>query len=110
MSSTASRRCGPSAARWPSRRTSCCCRPVSRHDANPYGMSLARAASVQEAFPAELDGPLARFAHGDEMYVPVSVETEEEDVTYDLTVEGVHEYLVHNAVTHNSGGKTRRAA
>jgi adenosylcobalamin-dependent ribonucleoside-diphosphate reductase len=81
-----------------------------RHDANPYGMSLARAASVQEAFPAELDGPLARFAHGDEVYVPVSVEAEEDDVTFDLTVDGVHEYLVHNAVTHNSGGKTRRAA
>jgi ribonucleoside-diphosphate reductase alpha chain len=81
-----------------------------RHDANPYGMSLARAASVQEAFPTELDGPLARFAHGDELYVPVTVEAEEEDVTYDLTVDGVHEYLVHNAVTHNSGGKTRRAA
>jgi adenosylcobalamin-dependent ribonucleoside-diphosphate reductase len=81
-----------------------------RHDANPYGMNLARAASVQEAFPAELDGPLARFAHGDELYVPVSVETEDDDVTYDLTVDSVHEYLVHNAVTHNSGGKTRRAA
>ena len=81
-----------------------------RHDANPYGMSLARAASVQEAFPAELDGALARFAHGDELYVPVSVEADEDDVTYDLTVEDVHEYLVHNAVTHNSGGKTRRAA
>ncbi|MGH9011687.1 MAG: LAGLIDADG family homing endonuclease, partial [Acidimicrobiia bacterium] len=81
-----------------------------RHDANPYGMNLARAASVQEAFPTELDGALARFAHGDEIYVPVSVEAEEEDVTYDLTVDGVHEYLVHNAVTHNSGGKTRRAA
>jgi len=81
-----------------------------RHDAHPYGMSLARAASVQEAFPTELDGPLARFAHGDELYVPVTVEAEEDDVTYDLTVEGVHEYLVHNAVTHNSGGKTRRAA
>jgi len=81
-----------------------------RHDANPYGMSLARAASVQEAFPTELDGPLARFAHGDELYVPVTVEADEEDVTYDLTVDGVHEYLVHNAVTHNSGGKTRRAA
>ncbi|HVW31304.1 MAG TPA: adenosylcobalamin-dependent ribonucleoside-diphosphate reductase, partial [Acidimicrobiia bacterium] len=81
-----------------------------RHDANPYGMSLARAATVAEAFPAELDGPLARFAHGDELYVPVTVETDDEDVTYDLTIEGVHEYLVHNAVTHNSGGKTRRAA
>ena len=81
-----------------------------RHDANPYGMSLARAATVQEAFPAELDGALARFAHGDEIYVPVSVEAEDDDVTYDLTVDGVHEYLVHNAVTHNSGGKTRRAA
>jgi ribonucleoside-diphosphate reductase alpha chain len=81
-----------------------------RHDAHPYGMSLARAASVQEAFPAELDGPLSRFAHGDELYVPVTVEAEEDDVTCDLTVEGVHEYLVHNAVTHNSGGKTRRAA
>jgi ribonucleotide reductase alpha subunit/intein/homing endonuclease len=81
-----------------------------RHDANPYGMSLARAATVQEAFPAELDGALARFAHGDEIYVPVSVEAVEEDVTFDLTVEEVHEYLVHNAVTHNSGGKTRRAA
>ncbi|HET9771713.1 MAG TPA: LAGLIDADG family homing endonuclease, partial [Acidimicrobiia bacterium] len=81
-----------------------------RHDAHPYGMSLARAASVQEAFPAELDGALGRFAHGDEIYVPVTVEADEEDVTFDLTVEGVHEYLVHNAVTHNSGGKTRRAA
>jgi len=81
-----------------------------RHDAHPYGMSLARAASVLEAFPNELDGPLARFAHGDEIYVPVTVEAEEDDVTYDLTVDGVHEYLVHNAVTHNSGGKTRRAA
>ncbi|HYH49159.1 MAG TPA: adenosylcobalamin-dependent ribonucleoside-diphosphate reductase [Acidimicrobiia bacterium] len=81
-----------------------------RHDANPYGMSLARAASVQEAFPAELDGPLARFAHGDEIYVPVTVDADEDDVTYDLTIEDVHEYLVHNAVTHNSGGKTRRAA
>jgi adenosylcobalamin-dependent ribonucleoside-diphosphate reductase len=85
---------------------------ISAHrlDANPYGMSLARAASVQEAFPAELDGALARFAQGDELYVPVTVEADEEDVTYDLTIEGVHEYLVHNAVTHNSGGKTRRAA
>src|SRR5439155_222692 len=118
--STASRRCGRSAAAWPSRRTGCCCRSVSRpkspRPSRPLlrrGMArrlLARAASVQEVFPAELDGPLARFAHGDELYVPVSVEAEEEDVTYDLTVEGVHEYLVHNAVTHNSGGKTRRAA
>ncbi len=81
-----------------------------RHDGSPYGMSLARAAAVQESFPSELDGPLARFAHGDEIYVPVAVEADEDDVTYDLTVEGVHEYLVHNAVTHNSGGKTRRAA
>jgi adenosylcobalamin-dependent ribonucleoside-diphosphate reductase len=81
-----------------------------RHDASPYGMSLARAASVHEAFPTELDGPLARFAHGDEIYVPVTVEADDDDVTYDLTVEDVHEYLVHNAVTHNSGGKTRRAA
>ena len=81
-----------------------------RHDAHPYGMSLARAASVQESFPTELDGPLARFAHGDKIYVPVTVEAEDDDVTYDLTIDGVHEYLVHNAVTHNSGGKTRRAA
>src|SRR5439155_27171544 len=50
------------------------------------------------------------FAQGDEIYVPVTIEPEEDDVTYDLTIEGVHEYLVHNAVTHNSGGKTRRAA
>ncbi|HEV7863946.1 MAG TPA: LAGLIDADG family homing endonuclease, partial [Acidimicrobiia bacterium] len=83
---------------------------AARLDANPYGMSLARAATVQEAFPGELDGPLARFAQGDELYVPVTVEADDEDVTFDLTVEGVHEYLVHNAVTHNSGGKTRRAA
>ena len=40
----------------------------------------------------------------------MTVEPDEDDVTYDLTIEGVHEYLVHNAVTHNSGGKTRRAA
>jgi len=34
-------------------------------------MMMARAASVQEVFPAELDGALARFAHGDELYVDI---------------------------------------
>ncbi|MEO8091870.1 MAG: vitamin B12-dependent ribonucleotide reductase [bacterium] len=29
---------------------------------------------------------------------------------FDITVEDAHEYLIHNTVTHNSGGKTRRAA
>ena len=45
-----------------------------RHGAHPYGMSLARAAGIQAAFPAELEGPLARFAQGEELYVPVTVE------------------------------------
>ena len=30
--------------------------------------------------------------------------------TFDLTVANVHQYLVNSVVTHNSGGKTRRAA
>ncbi|MGH8992663.1 MAG: LAGLIDADG family homing endonuclease, partial [Acidimicrobiia bacterium] len=81
-----------------------------RHDAHPYGMSLPRAAGIGAAFPAELEGPLARFAQGEELYVPVSVEPAGEGPTFDLTVEDVHEYLVHSVVTHNSGGKTRRAA
>ncbi|HLF41882.1 MAG TPA: LAGLIDADG family homing endonuclease, partial [Acidimicrobiia bacterium] len=81
-----------------------------RQDANPYGMGLARAAQIQSEFPVELEGPLARFAQGDEFYVPVTVEEAGEGPTFDLTVDGVHEYLVDNVVTHNSGGKTRRAA
>ena len=81
-----------------------------RHDAHPYGMSLPRAAGIAAAFPVELEGALARFAQGEELYVPVSVEPAGEGPTFDLTVEDVHEYLVHSVVTHNSGGKTRRAA
>jgi ribonucleoside-diphosphate reductase alpha chain len=81
-----------------------------RHDSHPYGMSLPRAAGIAAAFPAELAGSLARFAQGEELYVPVSVEPAGEGPTFDLTVEDVHEYLVHSVVTHNSGGKTRRAA
>ncbi|MGH9038103.1 MAG: LAGLIDADG family homing endonuclease, partial [Acidimicrobiia bacterium] len=81
-----------------------------RHDSHPYGMSLPRAAGIAAAFPAELEGSLARFAQGEELYVPVSVEPAGEGPTFDLTVEDVHEYLVHSVVTHNSGGKTRRAA
>ncbi|MGH8975904.1 MAG: LAGLIDADG family homing endonuclease, partial [Acidimicrobiia bacterium] len=91
-----------------------------RHDAHPYGMSLPRAAGIAAAFPAELEGALARFAQGEELYVPVTVEPagpggpgvspDGTGPTFDLTVEDVHEYLVHSVVTHNSGGKTRRAA
>ncbi|MDQ3945797.1 MAG: hypothetical protein M3357_11725, partial [Actinomycetota bacterium] len=91
-----------------------------RHDAHPYGMSLPRAAGIAAAFPAELEGALGRFAQGEELYVPVSVEPagpgdpgvspDGTGPTFDLTVEDVHEYLVHSVVTHNSGGKTRRAA
>jgi ribonucleotide reductase alpha subunit/intein/homing endonuclease len=82
----------------------------NRGDANLYGLSLTRAAALAAAFPGVVDGPLARFAQGDEIYVPVSVESTRPERTFDLTVDGVHEYLVHQVVTHNSGGKTRRAA
>ena len=73
-------------------------------------MSLGRAAQILEEFGADLDGPLVRFGQGDELYAPVTVEAVGTGPTFDLTVEDVHEYLVHGVVTHNSGGKTRRAA
>ena len=44
------------------------------------------------------------------MYVRATVEPAGEGPTFDLTVEDAHEYLVDNLWTHNSGGKTRRAA
>jgi ribonucleoside-diphosphate reductase alpha chain len=53
---------------------------------------------------------LPRFAEGDHLYVAATVEAAGQAPVVDLTVEGVHEYLVHGLVTHNSGGKTRRAA
>ena len=84
--------------------------PYARY-ASRRSMSLLRARALLNAFPQELSSSsLVRFALGDEMYAPVTVEPAAEGPTFDLTVEDVHEYLVHNVVTHNSGGKTRRAA
>ncbi|MGH3666458.1 MAG: LAGLIDADG family homing endonuclease, partial [Egibacteraceae bacterium] len=75
------------------------------------GMSLLRARALVERFPRELAATsLARFALGRDLYAPVTVEPAGPGPTFDLTVAGVHEYLVNNLVTHNSGGKTRRAA
>jgi ribonucleoside-diphosphate reductase alpha chain len=84
--------------------------PYARYSV-PRAMSLLRARALLERYPEELaTSSLARFALGHEIYVPVTVEPAGEGPTFDLTVEDVHEYLVHNIVTHNSGGKTRRAA
>ena len=43
-------------------------------------------------------------------YTRATVEPAGTGPVHDITVDGAHEYLVHNTVTHNSGGKTRRAA
>jgi ribonucleoside-diphosphate reductase alpha chain len=84
--------------------------PYARYSA-PRSMSLLRARALIDANPHELgSSSLARFALGRELYVRATVQPAGEGPTFDLTVEDVHEYLVHNVVTHNSGGKTRRAA
>ena len=72
-------------------------------------------ATLQEpddAFQGSLFVPEAGLDQwdGEELYVPVAVEPAGTGPTFDLTVGDVHEYLVHGMVTHNSGGKTRRAA
>ncbi len=75
------------------------------------GLSLPRARWLLERYPEALaDTSLRRFAEGSDFYARVTVESAGDGPTFDLTVEDVHEYLVHNIVTHNSGGKTRRAA
>jgi ribonucleoside-diphosphate reductase alpha chain len=84
--------------------------PYARYSV-PRSMSLLRARALLDAYPEELgSSSLARFALGHELYVRATVQPVGEGPTFDLTVEGVHEYLVHNVITHNSGGKTRRAA
>ncbi|MGH9224166.1 MAG: LAGLIDADG family homing endonuclease [Acidimicrobiales bacterium] len=84
--------------------------PYCRY-ANVRRLSLLRARALLERFPDQLHGaPFARFAAGDEIYVKATVEPAGEGPTFDLTVQEAHEYLVDNLWTHNSGGKTRRAA
>ncbi|MBA3430679.1 MAG: hypothetical protein H0U16_04250, partial [Actinobacteria bacterium] len=84
--------------------------PYCRY-AVPRGLSLLRARALLDRFPEDLGATsLVRFSFGDDFYTPVTVEPAGEGPTLDLTVEGVHEYLVNYVVTHNSGGKTRRAA
>ncbi|HEY3096836.1 MAG TPA: vitamin B12-dependent ribonucleotide reductase [Acidimicrobiia bacterium] len=74
-------------------------------------MSLLRARALVERFPRELSvTPLVDFAFGEDLYVAVSVDPDGHGPVFDLTIDGVHQYLVHSVVTHNSGGKTRRAA
>ncbi|MFN2556917.1 MAG: vitamin B12-dependent ribonucleotide reductase [Nitriliruptorales bacterium] len=84
--------------------------PYARY-ARPRRMSLLRARRLVSQFPEELgQSTLAAFAEGRNFYVTATVEAAGEAPTFDLTVRDVHEYLVHNVVVHNSGGKTRRAA
>jgi ribonucleoside-diphosphate reductase alpha chain len=84
--------------------------PYARYSV-PRSMSLLRARALLDTYPEELgSSSLARFALGHELYVRATVQPVGEGPTFDLTVESVHEYLVHNVITHNSGGKTRRAA
>ncbi|MDP9023181.1 MAG: vitamin B12-dependent ribonucleotide reductase [Actinomycetota bacterium] len=75
---------------------------VERKNASPFEASW-----VLPHVEAELD---AVWRRSGELYVTVTVEPAGRGPTVDLTVEDVHEYLVHNVATHNSGGKTRRAA
>ncbi len=84
--------------------------PYCRH-ATPRRMSLLRARALVARFPEELGATsLATLTSGDTFYASVAVEPAGDGPTFDLTVEAVHEYLVQGLVTHNSGGKTRRAA
>jgi ribonucleoside-diphosphate reductase alpha chain len=84
--------------------------PYARYT-TPRSLSLLRAQALLDRYPEELAASsLVCFALGHELHVPVTVEPAGEGPAFDLTVEDVHEYLVHNVVTHNSGGKTRRAA
>ena len=84
--------------------------PFCRYAA-PRQLSLLAARRLLERFPHELAGTtLERFCCGDRLYVQSIVTPEDDAHVFDLTVEGVHEYLVHHHVTHNSGGTTRRAA
>ncbi|MEA2002633.1 MAG: LAGLIDADG family homing endonuclease [Actinomycetota bacterium] len=79
--------------------------------AKPRSLSLLRARILVERFPIELSGTIVeQFAHGNDLYVSTTSEAAGESQVYDLTVDGVHEYLVNGMVTHNSGGTTRRAA
>jgi ribonucleoside-diphosphate reductase alpha chain len=79
--------------------------------ARPRRMSLLRARALVERFPEELGcTSLTLFGWGNEMYVPVVIDRAGDGPTFDLTIGGVHEYLVNSVITHNSGGKTRRAA
>lgn len=84
--------------------------PYCRYS-EPRSLSLLRARSLLERFPDELFGTVIEsFAHGHDLYVSATVEAAERAQVYDITVVDVHEYLVDNLVTHNSGGTTRRAA
>jgi len=77
----------------------------------PRALSLLRARTLVETFPDAFSGTaVERFALGNEFWVPVTTMPEGEGSTFDLTVNGVHEYVAAGLVTHNSGGKTRRAA
>src|SRR6266540_4965022 len=78
---------------------------------SPRRMSLLRARVLLERFPDELGATsLADFAYGDDLYVAATVEPAGDGPTCAVTIVDVHEYLVNSVVTHNSGGKTRRAA
>ncbi len=84
--------------------------PYCRY-ASPRSLSLLRACALFNRFPRQLEGTIVeRFARGNEYWTAVTVEAAAPGPTFDLTVEDAHEYFVHNLVTHNSGGKTRRAA
>lgn len=85
--------------------------PYCRYRA-PRQLSLSAARRLVERFPLVFAGTeIESFARGDKLYVSVTVTPCDEPIpVYDITVDGVHEYLVHGMVTHNSGGTVRRAA
>ncbi len=83
--------------------------PYCRYE-KPRALSGLRAAALLNEF-SELDGTVVEEAAStDVYYTKATVEPAGVGSVFDLTVEDAHEYLVHNTVTHNSGGKTRRAA
>ncbi len=83
--------------------------PYCRY-AKPRSLSGLRAAALVDQFPELSDTIVEEASSVETYYTRAKVEPAGVGPVYDLTVEDAHEYLVHNTVTHNSGGKTRRAA
>ena len=83
--------------------------PYCRH-ARPRALSGLRATALLNEHSELSDTIVEEAASPYNYYTQATVEPAGVGPVHDLTVQDAHEYLVHNVVTHNSGGKTRRAA